>query len=51
MAAPVQITKASELHTNTGQTEGMIRQGAIIDKSDTLSASGLFPRKALVSRT
>ena len=40
MAAPVQLTKASELQTNTGQTEGMIRQGAIIDKSDNLSASG-----------
>lgn len=39
MAAPVQITKASELHTNTGQTEGMIRQGAIVDKSDNISAS------------
>lgn len=45
MAAPVQITKASELHTDTGQTEGMIRQGAIIDKSDNISASGLFPCK------
>ena len=40
LAAPVHVTKASELHTNTGQTEGMVRQGAIIDKSDNLSASG-----------
>lgn len=51
MAAPVQVTKAAELHTNTGQTEGMIRQGAIIDKSDNLSASGQTPREAPITRT
>ena len=39
MAAPVEVTKSTELHTNTGQTEGMIRKGAIIDKSDNISAS------------
>ncbi|KAK4697441.1 hypothetical protein P7C71_g638, partial [Lecanoromycetidae sp. Uapishka_2] len=39
MAAPVHVTKASELHTNTGQTEGMVRKGAIIDKSDSICAS------------
>ena len=49
MAAPVQVTKASELDTNTGQTEGMIRQGAITDKSDNLSASGRFPCKTLIT--
>ena len=43
MPAPVQVTKASELHTNTGQTDGMIRQGAIIDQSDNLSVSGPSP--------
>jgi uncharacterized RmlC-like cupin family protein len=31
---PVQITRAAEVHeTNTGQTTGMIRQTAIVDKS------------------
>ncbi|KAF6231946.1 hypothetical protein HO173_009783 [Letharia columbiana] len=44
MAAPVQVTKASELHTNTGQTEGMVRQGAIIDKSDSISASVMIAK-------
>ncbi|KAL9137505.1 MAG: hypothetical protein Q9175_001275 [Cornicularia normoerica] len=44
MAAPVQVTKASELHTNTAQTEGMIRSGAIIDKSDNLCASVMIAK-------
>ena len=39
MDAPVQITKASEVNASTGQTEGMIRKGAIINQSDKLSAS------------
>lgn len=51
MAAPVQVIKATELHTNTGQTEGMIRQGAIIDMSDNLNASGPSPCRALITRT
>ena len=36
----VEVTKASSLQKSTGQTEGMIRQGAIIDQSDKLCASG-----------
>ena len=39
MAAPVEVTKASEVYINIGQTEGMIRHGAIIDKSDKICAS------------
>lgn len=40
-AREVQITKASSLQSNTGQTEGMIRKGAIIDKCDNICASGI----------
>ena len=40
MSASVQLTKSSELDGNTGQTEGMARKGAIIDKA-SISASGL----------
>jgi len=36
---PVHVTKASELKTSTGQTEGMIRQGAIIDLSPNLNGT------------
>ena len=39
MAGSVQITKASELHTATGQTEGMVRKAAFDDQCDSLSAS------------
>ncbi|KAI9815984.1 MAG: hypothetical protein M1827_001976 [Pycnora praestabilis] len=36
----VHVTKASEVDASTGgQTEGMIRQGAIINKSDKASTS------------
>ncbi|KAL6716532.1 hypothetical protein ACLMJK_006099 [Lecanora helva] len=44
MAAPVEVTRSTELQTNTGQTEGMIRKGAIIDKSDSISASIMIAR-------
>ena len=40
MAGAVQVTRAASLTTSTGQTEGMIRQGAIVDQSDKLCASG-----------
>ena len=33
MAAPVQVTKASDLDDNTGQTGGMVRKGAIVDRA------------------
>lgn len=39
MAAPIQVTKASEITASTAQTDGMVRKGAIIDKS-SISASG-----------
>ncbi|KAL8697858.1 MAG: hypothetical protein Q9224_002117 [Gallowayella concinna] len=40
MTQEVQVTKASSLQAaGTGQTEGMIRQGAIVDQSDKLCAS------------
>lgn len=44
MVAEVQVTKASDIKTSTGQTEGMIRQGAIVDKSDKVCASGMLRR-------
>ena len=50
MVTSVQVTKASELGTDAKQTQGMVRQGAIVDKSDLLSASGLSPCKVLVTR-
>ena len=39
MPALVHITKASELHISEGQTGGMVRKGAIIDKCDSICAS------------
>ncbi|TVY37486.1 hypothetical protein LOCC1_G006194 [Lachnellula occidentalis] len=39
MPGSVQVTKSTALDEGTGQTEGMIRQGAIIDKSDKICAS------------
>ncbi|KAL8970306.1 MAG: hypothetical protein Q9183_001585 [Haloplaca sp. 2 TL-2023] len=35
----VEVTKASSLQKSTGQTEGIIRQGAVIDQADKLCAS------------
>jgi hypothetical protein len=40
MPSSVHVTKATELDEGTGQTEGMIRKGAIINKSDKVCASG-----------
>lgn len=42
MPAEVQRVRAADIETSTGQTEGMIRQGAIVDKSDKVCASGMF---------
>ncbi|KAF5132866.1 hypothetical protein E5D57_003488 [Metarhizium anisopliae] len=36
MSTHVHITRASELDAGIGQTEGMIRKGAIIGKSDRI---------------
>lgn len=44
MAAPVQVTKSADLHTSTGQTEGMIRKGAIVDMSDKICASVMIAK-------
>ena len=44
-AARVEITRSGDLHTNTGQTEDMVRMGAIIDKS-SICASGVFVLKS-----
>jgi hypothetical protein len=38
----VQVVKSTELDEGTGQTEGMIRKGAIVGMSDHLCASGKF---------
>ena len=40
MPGAVHITKASDLKTSGGQTEGMIRQNAIVDLADNICASG-----------
>jgi hypothetical protein len=40
MPAPVHVTKATDLDAGTGQTEGMIRKGAIVNKSEEICASG-----------
>jgi uncharacterized RmlC-like cupin family protein len=44
----VHVTKASELKTSTGQTQGMIRQGAIVELSSALCGSLMIakPRSA-----
>jgi len=34
------VTKASDLDSNTGQTEGMVRMGAVVNKSSNMCASG-----------
>lgn len=39
MPREVQIVKSTDIETSTGQTEGMIRQGAIVDMSDKVCAS------------
>lgn len=36
---PVHVTKSTELDAGTGQTEGMIRKAAIVEKSDKICAS------------
>ncbi|PMD33717.1 hypothetical protein L207DRAFT_517760 [Hyaloscypha variabilis F] len=38
-SSPVHVTRSADLDSSTGQTEGMIRKGAIIKKSDKLCAS------------
>jgi hypothetical protein len=40
MPSTVHVTKASELDAGTSQTQGMIRKGAIVGKSDKICASG-----------
>lgn len=41
MPEPVHVTRAADIKTSDGQTDGMIRQGAIVDKSDKVCASGV----------
>lgn len=38
----VQVVKSTELDEGTGQTDGMIRKGAVVGMSDHLCASGRF---------
>jgi len=40
MPAPVHDTKAADIKESGGQTQGMIRQNAIVDVSDKVCASG-----------
>ncbi|TVY21762.1 hypothetical protein LARI1_G001226 [Lachnellula arida] len=44
MPSSVHVTKSTALDEGTGQTEGMIRQGAIIDKSDKICASVMIAK-------
>jgi len=44
MAGEVLVKKASDIKTSDGQTEGMIRQGAIVDKSDKVCASVMIAK-------
>jgi len=39
MSRSVQITRSSSLSVGTGQSEGMIRKGAIVNQSDQVCAS------------
>ncbi|CZT44559.1 uncharacterized protein RSE6_04745 [Rhynchosporium secalis] len=39
MPSQVHVTKSTELDVATGQTDGMVRKGAIIKKSDKVCAS------------
>src|SRR2546430_1880860 len=43
MPSEVHVTKSTELVAGIGQTEGMIRKGAIVKKSEHLCASGRIP--------
>jgi hypothetical protein len=43
MPSEVQVTKSTELDAGIGQTEGMIRKGAIVKKSEHICASGRTP--------
>lgn len=47
-AQPVQLTKGSSLQTSGGQTAGMVRQNAIVDRCDGICASRMLalPRSA-----
>ncbi|KAI0452424.1 RmlC-like cupin domain-containing protein [Xylaria acuta] len=47
-AQPVHLTKGSSLKPSGGQTEGMIRSNAIVDKCDGICASSMLakPRTA-----
>lgn len=44
MPNPVHVTKAAEIKTSGGQTEGMIRQNAIVDKADNICASVMIAK-------
>ncbi|KAI1505723.1 RmlC-like cupin [Biscogniauxia marginata] len=41
---PVYLAKGTELQTSGGQTEGMIRRNAIVDKCDGISASNMLAK-------
>ena len=43
MPEPVRKVAASDLETSGDQTDGMVRQGAIIGMSDKLCAPGTHP--------
>jgi len=40
MPGQVHVTRAVDIKTSGGQTEGMIRQNAIVDVSDKVCSSG-----------
>lgn len=43
MSHPIRIVKAGDIKTSGGQTEGMIRQDAIVDVCDNMCSLGKSP--------
>jgi hypothetical protein len=41
---PVTVTRTADLQTSGGQTDGMIRQNAIVDQADNICASVMIAK-------
>ncbi|KAI9713700.1 MAG: hypothetical protein M1828_001389 [Chrysothrix sp. TS-e1954] len=44
MPEPVHVTKAADIKVSGGQTEGMVRQNAIVDLADNICASVMIAK-------
>ena len=52
MPGAIHVTKAADIKTSGGQTEGMVRQNAIVDLADNICALGrLLPLSELHQHT